>query len=154
MLIVDSREKKWKHIEDYLWAHNIEYKIQKLDFGDYMLTEKPDICIDRKANLDEISHNLMSGKENYHRFLKEVKRAKSSGVHLVILIEGTNCISMEDVNQWQSKHSSITGGWLYTQMKNLYYAFGVEWRFCKYDYTAKEILRILESKDTERGDYG
>ena len=91
MLIVDSREKKWKHIEDYLWTHNIDYKIQKLDFGDYMLTEIPNICIDRKSNLDEISHNLMSGKGNYHRFLKEVKRAKLSGVHLVILIEGTNC---------------------------------------------------------------
>lgn len=154
MLIVDSREKKWKHIEDYLWAHNIEYKIQKLDFGDYMLTEKPDICIDRKANLDEISHNLMSGKENYHRFLKEVKRAKSSGVHLVILIEGTNCKLMEDVKRWRSEYSKINGGWLYTQMKNLSYAFGVEWRFCKYDYTAEEILRILERKNTERGDYG
>lgn len=154
MLIVDSREKKWKHIEDYLWAHNIEYKIQKLDFGDYMLTEKPNICIDRKANLDEISQNLMSGKGNYHRFLKEVKRAKSSGVHLVILIEGTCCKSMEDVKQWQSKHSRITGGWLYTQMKNLSYAFGVEWRFCGTNMTAKEILKILECEETERSDYG
>ena len=144
MLIVDSREKKWKHIEDYLWTHNIEYKIQKLDFGDYMLTEKPSICIDRKANLDEISHNLMSGKGNYHRFLNEVKRAKSSGVHLVILIEGTNCKSMDDVKKWRSKYSSVTGSWLYTQMKNLSYGFGVEWRFCKSNQTAKEIFKILK----------
>ena len=143
MLIVDSREKKWKHIEKYLWAHNIEYKMQKLDVGDYMLTDNPHICVDRKANLDEISTNLMSGKENYHRFLKEVKRAKSSGIHLVILIEGTNVKSIEKVKQWRSKYKNVTGSWLYRQMKNLSYAFGIEWRFCRSNQTAKEIMRIL-----------
>lgn len=143
MLIVDSREKKWKHIEEYLWAHNIEYKMQKLDVGDYMLTDNPHICVDRKANLDEISTNLMSGKENYHRFLKEVKRAKSSGIHLVILIEGTNVKSIEEVKQWRSKYKNVTGSWLYRQMKNLSYAFGIEWRFCRSNQTAKEIMRIL-----------
>ena len=144
MLIVDTREKRWKHIEEYLYCHNIEYKIQKLDIGDYMLTENPHISIDRKANLDEISSNLMSGQGNYHRFLKEVKRAKLSGVRLIILIEGTNCKCVEDVKLWRSKYSNITGGWLFRQMKNLSYGYGVEWRFCRSNQTAKTILNLLK----------
>ena len=144
MLIVDTREKRWKHIEEYLYCHNIEYKIQKLDIGDYMLTENPRISIDRKANLDEISSNLMSGQGNYHRFLKEVKRAKLNGVKLIILIEGTNCKCVEDVKLWRSKYSNITGGWLFRQMKNLSYGYGVEWRFCRSNQTAKTILNLLK----------
>ena len=144
MLIVDTREKRWKHIEEYLYCHNIEYKIQKLDIGDYMLTENPRISIDRKANLDEISSNLMSGQGNYHRFLKEVKRAKLNGVRLIILIEGTNCKCVEDVKLWRSKYSNITGGWLFRQMKNLSYGYGVEWRFCRSNQTAKTILNLLK----------
>lgn len=144
MLLVDSRERKWKHIEDYLYSHNISYKVIKLDVGDYMSSDNPTVSVDRKANLDEISGNLMSGKGNYHRFLSEVKRAKSNGIKLIVLIEGTNCRSIEDVKRWKSKHSRIDGGWLYRQMVNLSYAYGVEWRFCQRRCTAKAILTLLE----------
>lgn len=144
MLIVDTRERRWKHIEEYLESHNIEYKIQKLDIGDYMLTENPSVSIDRKANLDEIGSNLMSGKGNYHRFLKEVKRAKLSGVRLIVLVEGTNCKCLEDVKLWRSKYSNITGGWLFRQMKNLSYGYGVEFRFCRSNQTAKTIIKLLK----------
>ena len=154
MLIVDSREKKWDHIKSFLWAHNIEYKVAKLDVGDYMRMENGRISIDRKANLDEIGCNLSSGKDNYHRFLKEVKRAKSSGIRLIVLIEEASCNTLEDVKEWRSKYSKINGTWLYKQMKNLSYAYGIEWRFCETNMTAKEILKILEFEDTERGDYG
>ena len=150
LLLVDSREKKWKHIEEYLWSHNIEYTVIKLDVGDYMSSYRHDVSIDRKANLDEISGNLRSGEGNYHRFLKEVKRAKSSGVKLIILIEGTSCKRLEDVKQWRSKYSSVTGSWLYRQMVNLSYAYGVEWRFCRKDRTAIEILRILEGRTHDK----
>lgn len=149
MLIVDTREKRWKHIEEYFWSHNIAYKMQKLDIGDYMLTENPRVSIDRKANLDEIGSNLMSGKGNYHRFLKEVKRAKMSGVHLIVLIEGTNCRRVEDVKLWRSKYSNITGGWLFRQMQNLTYGYGIEWRFCRSNQTAKTILKLLKGERTD-----
>lgn len=149
MLIVDTREQKWKHIEEYLESHNIAYKMQKLDIGDYMLTENPRVSIDRKANLDEIGSNLMSGKGNYHRFLKEVKRAKTSGVRLIVLIEGTNCKRVEDVKLWKSKYTRITGGWLFRQMQNLTYGYGIEWRFCRSNQTAKTILELLKGETTD-----
>lgn len=149
MLIVDTREQKWKHIEEYLESHNIVYKMQKLDIGDYMLTENPRVSIDRKANLDEIGSNLMSGKGNYHRFLKEVKRAKMSGVRLIVLIEGTSCKRVEDVKLWKSKYTRITGGWLFRQMQNLTYGYGIEWRFCRSNQTAKTILELLKGETTD-----
>ncbi len=154
MIICDTRERKWKHIESYFWTHNIPYKVKKLDVGDYMSTHNPHIVIDRKANLDEVCMNLSSGKGNYHRFLGEIKRARQQGIKLILLVEGTSCNSIHDVKHWKSKYTNYTGQWLFRQMKQVTYAYGIEWRFCRTSQTAKEILRILECEETERGNYG
>lgn len=60
MIICDSREKKWEHIEKYFIKENIDYIVQKLDFGDYMDTDNTKIVIDRKRNLNEVAQNLCS----------------------------------------------------------------------------------------------
>ena len=57
MIIVDSREKKWQHIEKYFQQHGILYQIQKLDIADYMLEGQDKLVIDRKQNLDELCSN-------------------------------------------------------------------------------------------------
>ena len=54
MIIVDSREKKWQHIEKYFQQDGILYQIQKLDIADYMLEGQDKFVIDRKQNLDEL----------------------------------------------------------------------------------------------------
>lgn len=144
MILVDSREKKWKHIESHFWTHNIEYKVLKLDVGDYMSSDNPQVSIDRKANLDEVCMNLSSGKGNYHRFLAEVKRARQQGIKLIVLVEGTSARSLPEVKRWKSKYTRYDGQWLYKQMLQVNYAYGVEWRFCKTNQTAKEILRLLQ----------
>lgn len=143
MLIVDSREQKWSHIREYLERNNIPYKVEKLDVGDYMNTEHPSIVVDRKANLQEVCTNLQSGKENIHRFMKECRRAKDSGIELVVLVEGTSCRDMADVKQWKSKYTAHTGSWLVKQMRTLTYAFDISWMFCKKNETARKILELL-----------
>lgn len=143
MIIVDSREQKWEHIKEYLERNNIEYVVQKLDVGDYMNTEHPNIVVDRKANLQEVCTNLQNGKENIHRFMKECRRAKEQNLEFVVLIEGTNCKELPDVKAWKSKYSKHTGDWLVKQMRTLIYAFEVHWMFCKKNETAKKILELL-----------
>lgn len=143
MIIVDSREQKWEHIKDYLERNNIPYTVQKLDVGDYMNTEHPEIVIDRKANLQEVCTNLQSGKENIHRFMKECRRAREQSLEFVVLIEGTNCKDLNDAKRWKSKYSNHTGDWLVRQMKTLDYAFNISWMFCKKNETPRKILELL-----------
>lgn len=144
MIFIDSREKKFDHIVADFQKRAIFYYVKKLNVGDYMSSNMPNVSIDRKANLDEIASNLSSGKGNYHRFLNEVKRAKSEGVRLIVLIEGTNCKTLEDVKAWHSKYSNIDGGWLFKQMQNLTFAYQVEWRFCRKCDTGRIIAELLK----------
>ena len=149
MLIIDSREKQWEHIKDYLERNNIPYQVTKLDVGDYMNTEHPNIVIDRKANLQEVCSNLQSGKENIHRFMKECRRARDNKIELVVLIEGTKYKDLTDAKLWKSKYTQHTGDWLVRQMKALIYAFDIQWKFCKRNETAKKILEILHYEGVE-----
>lgn len=145
MIIVDSRERKWEHIQKYFDSHEIEYVFpQKLDTGDYLNTENPFVVIDRKANLQEICSNLSKGKENIVRFTKEAKRAKEKGMRFIVLIEGTNAKTTKDLASWKSKYSKHTGKWLVNQMFSLTLAYNIEWVFCKKNETAKKILELLE----------
>jgi len=143
MIIVDSREKKYSHIEEYFKANGIEYEVKKLDVGDYMNTDNPSVVVDRKANLQEICVNLSKGKENYSRFARECKRAFDSRITLIILIEGTKYRDLSEINQWKSKYSKHTGRWLNGEMFRLTMAYGVKWRLCRKNETAKIILELL-----------
>lgn len=144
MLIVDTREKKWQHIQDFFEANGIDYQMRKLDVGDYYNTENPRVVIDRKADLQEVCSNLQNGKENIHRFINECRRARADGFRFIVLVEGTSCKTIVDVKAWKSKYTKHTGQWLYREMLRLFYAYGVEWMFCKRNETAKKILEILE----------
>ena len=143
MLIVDSREKKWEHIKEFFDANGIEYEVRKLDVGDYFNTENSGVIIDRKANLQEVCSNLQNGKENIHRFINECKRARAESIRFIVLVEGTSCQSLVDVKFWKSKYTKHTGQWLYREMLRLFYAYNVEWMFCKKNETAKKIIEVL-----------
>lgn len=143
MIIVDSREKKWDHIRSYFEDNGIEYTVHKLDVGDYLNTDFCRVVVDRKRNLQELCANLSKGDGNIMRFTREAARAKEHGLRLIVLIEGTDCKSAKDVLSWHSKYSKHSGKWLNDKMFNLTLTYGVEWRFCKKNETAKRILEIL-----------
>lgn len=144
MINVDSREKKWNHIQEYFDEKGVQYTFPiKLDVGDYFNTENPNVVIDRKADLQELCKNLMKGKNNETRFIKECRRAREQGVRFIVLIEGTKCKQVTDVRTWKSKYSKHTGIWLEREMFLLFMAYKVEWQFCRKDQTAKRILELL-----------
>lgn len=145
MIEVDSREKKWEHIQKFFDEKEVEYVFpKKLDTGDYYNTDNPLVVIDRKANLQEICMNLSRGEENIVRFTREVKRAKENNMRFIVLIEGTSAKTTKDIANWKSKYSTHTGKWLVEKMFSLTVAYGVEWVFCKKNETAKKILELLE----------
>lgn len=159
MLIVDSRE-QWtqarstdQHIRRYLDKHQIQYEIRKLDCGDYMLSENPTLAIDRKQSLEELARNLLNRSDS-SRFWREVRRARESGVRLVVLCEhGGQIKSINDVPKWKSKYSPVHGRRLVDEMIRLELGYGIRWEFCDKRSTGRRIIEILtENVQTDGGD--
>ena len=149
MLLIDSRE-HWTHpgsdddhIRKYLERHNIAYEIRKLDCGDYMLTGG-DISVDRKASLNELSMNLLNPNDKA-RFWREVRRARETGIKLVILCEhGGQIKTFSDVKKWRPRYGKATGKSLSDAIFRLYMAYGVPVLYCDKRSTAKRIIEILQ----------
>ena len=147
--IFDTREKRNEHIKAYFDKHGIEYEIHKLDVGDYQIEGKPQISVDRKRNLQELSKNLMNAKD-HSRFWKEVRRAKEQKIKLYVLIEhGGQIKSIEDVARWTDKYSGVSGRNLANEIYRVHIAYNVEFLFCDKRSSARKIIEILETNNEQ-----
>ena len=87
----------------------------KLDVGDYMSDENPNITVDTKYGLDELAKNL-TNKADHARFMREVRRAYAARITLIVLVEQRGIKGTNDVLRWRSKHSPVTGAALVREM--------------------------------------
>lgn len=147
MLLCDSRE-HWthqgsrdKHIKSYLDRNGIEYRVEKLDVGDYMISGGA-ITVDRKSSIDELAKNL-TNKADHARFMREVRRAYAARITLIVLVEQRGIKGTNDVLKWRSKHSGVTGIALVREMFRLQMAYGVKFLFCDPRSTGRRIMEIL-----------
>ena len=116
IILVDTREKKWDHIQNYFDKNKIEYKRRALDTGDYsfMLPSNSHLNIDRdiffdkqivverKGSLEEISGNLTKERD---RFEKELSLAPAEKI---IIIENASYKDLIDGNyRTEYKQSSF-----------------------------------------------
>jgi ERCC4-type nuclease len=90
VILVDSREKKNRHILEAFDTAGIRYEIHKLDCGDYsfMLEANEElgisrnmyfdseIIIERKANLEELSTNLTKERARFEKELATAPKEK------------------------------------------------------------------------------
>ena len=141
-VIVDSREKKWDHIKCLFDRWEVPYEVRKLDVADYMLESNKSFAIDRKRSLDEICTNLMNRNDS-SRFWSEIRRAKQHGMKVVILIEQFGIKSINDVANWSSKYSRVSGKILQREMLRIHFAYGIEFLFCDKRHSARMILNLL-----------
>ena len=151
-LWIDSRE-KWTqpqssdtHLSAYFDRHGIDWEVKKLDVGDYMLDGNDTISVDRKASIDELASNLLN-REDKSRFMREVRRAKESGLHLVVLIESNKYHQIADLASWKSKYSGISGRSLMDAIYKTHIAYGVEFLFCPKISTGRRIIELLSCTD-------
>jgi len=143
MIICDTREQKNEHILEWFIWHDVEYKVEKLDTGDYMLEGSQGLTIDRKRNLGELCSNLFSGDRG--RFWREIRRAHDEGIKLIVLVEhGGQIRKLDDVKKWRSKYTKVTGMALYNEICRVSIAYGVEFLFCSKRTTGRRILELLE----------
>ena len=108
-MLIDTREQVNQHIENYFNDNKINYRYQKLDFGDYSFeydgnSFEYQISVERKRDIDELSGNLTSGKKREdgtrdgrrERFVREHKRASQAGAKLIWLIEDDSIANVYD----------------------------------------------------------
>lgn len=94
-VIVDTREKNIEHIIKAFEKNNIKYERRALPIGDYMVESLegyvPNIVIERKASIDEITSNLLDtatkDENGNNRFIRELIRAKRANKKFILLIE-------------------------------------------------------------------
>lgn len=144
IIYADTRQKDGKHTKKHEQIEKLGYTLEHkaLSIGDYMLEGKDNISIDTKQNLDEIASNVF---DESGRFMREVRKAYQNKVKLIVLIEqGGKIKSIEDVPQWNSKHSKITGRGLSNRLFRIHVAYGTEFLFCDKRVAGKRIVELLE----------
>lgn len=140
--IFDSREKKNDHIKAYFEKHGIQFKVQKLNEGDYQIDGKPDRTVDRKQNMQEMYNCVVNDKS---RFMKEVRRCYQKGIKLLVLVEhGGQIKSLADVPKWVPKYGTISSREIAERLYRLHISYGVEIIFCDKRSTGKRIVELLQ----------
>jgi len=148
---IDSREKPQaiKNIVAYFDKHGIEWERVALKTGDYMLDGQPNLIVDRKQSLGELAHNLLS--PDRARFYREIRRARDSGIRLIILCEHSPDVkTFADVKNWKPKYGKVTGKALADAIFRLEVGYGVPVYYCCKRSTGKRIVEIL-SQEGEDG---
>lgn len=157
MIIVDTREKPKAIVKilEHFDAHEVPYKHEKLDYGDYMIENGPKISIDRKQNIAELAKNCTRESE---RFRREMDRAAADGARLVILVEQNRYqdrgewIQVRDISdlmRWSSPHTMVRGEKVYRVLYSWLAKWPIDVIFCDKRSTGRMILEILYSEDKD-----
>lgn len=100
IIICDTREQRWEHIQEYFDKKKIKYKVQKLDQGDYSCfiasNEETiplgvtrdwyfnnDVAIEKKNSVDELASSI----KDRDRFENEFARLKMYGTKTFMFVE-------------------------------------------------------------------
>ena len=153
-IICDTREKPRAivRIMDTFEKEGVEVIRRALPFGDYRDPDRPEIVIDRKQNLLEVSQNLVQQRA---RFLREVDRAHRDKARLIILVEHSSRIRcLEDVIKWNNPRLKVSplavdGPRLFRIMHAMGRTYGFEWAFCDKIHTGRRIIELLEGDRNE-----
>ena len=142
-ILIDTREHAdaIAGIIAYFDKHGIEWERVALKTGDYMLEGREKRVVDRKQNLGELAHNLLSPDRS--RFYREIRRARAQGIELIILCEHGGIHCLNDVKQWVPKYGKVTGRALADAIARLEIGYGVPVLFCDKRSTGRRILEIL-----------
>lgn len=150
-ILVDTREKDGKndHILNFFESNNISWKKMKLDYGDYScmipandelgilrdLYYDHEICVERKANLDEFANNCVQDRA---RIKKEFALAPSNKV---LLIESGSYADMVNGNY----RSEFAAKSYYGTIHSFWHEFGLPVVFMpEKKYSGMFILGYLQ----------
>lgn len=148
IILIDTREQRKEHIEKYLKEKDINYKIMKLEHGDYtcMIPKNEElgiyrdmyfndiISIERKGSLEELSGNFTKDRT---RIENEFIRAKGK---LILLIENS---TYEDIilHKYNTKYKPLS---FIATLKSFEARYSIETNFLKSEFTGNFINMTLK----------
>ena len=172
ILLEDTRNQPGKHNlkNKYFMEHDIEVRRTKLYVGDYTLPADQSVCVDTKKDIQELIGDICG--KSHERFRNECLRAQEANVKLIILVENEpgyvdhkNTIynkvvrTVDDLYSWinprlfiwksgKQKYPGATRGQVLAKCcKTMNEKYGVEFRFCTPEESARKILSILSKED-------
>lgn len=123
IIVQDSREQKMLDFSGMEGVEKVE--TMALKYGDYnaILNGSPAPLFFERKGLSDLFGTMTSG---YERYKKEMERAKTDGVKLILIIEG----SYSDV--WQGfERSAYSGQAMLKKLAMLYVRYDHEYIFCE-----------------------
>lgn len=144
---LDTRNRKDDYVTKYFDEHGIKWIRNKLYSGDVKLLNDTRVIIDLKANIEEIAHNLCNSQEHL-RIHKELDRAKEIGcTDFIFLIKDDKIKSIEDLQNWTSKRTKVTGKTLYKVICTMKERYGVRFIICPRKDMGKKIIELLKNEN-------
>lgn len=144
VILVDTREQDTPALHKRLEGLHCPFEREKLDSGDYSCkytlpdgtTERLNVAIERKMNLDELCTCFTKGRL---RFMREFERAQQEGTKIHMLIECGNWdYALSGRYRSRFNPDSLSASMLAWSIR---YGFGIH--FCKPENTGKLIYKIL-----------
>lgn len=137
----DCREKHGHHssVENYCRENNITLVRRRLNVGDYMFPDGK-ISVDTKQDLAELANDLYRDKKQFNR---KYKKSLADGIKLIVLVE-EQVKSLNELVQWKSPYTKITGRELLDMIDTVRLSYGVQFYFVDKEQTGSELIRLLQ----------
>jgi len=163
VVLVDTREKIWGHIQSGLKNLGCPFEIKGLNFGDYSYKYtspegieyscENEIVIERKANAEEISGNFTRGRQTFSR---EFERASKANAEVFLLIENCNWGVIDNHDYRTNFNPKSFEASLWSWM----FKYNIKLQFCNSAFTANLIHGLfryhlknkLEQEGEENGE--
>lgn len=154
VVLIDTREQRNEHIIDFFRKQNINYKVNKLDFGDYscMLPKGTfegqtkdiyfdrDIVIERKNGIDELASNF---KDDGTRIKTELAHINKYNIKSYLFIEDPDFDKNIRIGNYRSEYKPQS---LYARIKkSIEMRYNTLVRPIDKDYIGSEIFNTFEA---------
>lgn len=156
VIVSDTRDQKWEHIEEYFKKKKIKYVRKKLNAGDYScyiesnedtrdiignrnMWFDDDIAIERKAHIDELAASI----KDRTRFTNEFDRAMAKGTQMLLFVEDPDGLSNIINKNYRSEYQPKA---LYASIKTFEGRYGFTTHYVSKNLIGMEIYHSLKYK--------
>lgn len=153
-ILRDSRQQKESHIIKEFDKQEILHIRTGLPSADYMALRYNEengfyldysVLIDTKKDIEEIAANLCN-TQSHDRVKREIFKGQELGAkEFVFLINGGKVKTMQDLQNWTSKRTKVTGKVLCKVMSTMKAKYGVRFIFCDKKKMGERIIELLNT---------
>ena len=156
VILTDTRQQKDNHITKEFDKQGILHIRTGLPSADYMALRYDNkkgmyldysILIDTKKDIEEIAGNLCN-TQSHERVKREIFKGQELGAkEFVFLINGGKVKTVEDLQNWTSKRTKVTGKTLYKVICTMKKRYNVRFIICPRKDMGKKIIELLGGKN-------